>query len=386
MRNTSHRPPLRGWTGSIGLALVLASCAGSTGQVRGDAVAPLRCGRAMQVEASTGQCASLRAEVVLEEVSFPSGATPGGQVELVGVLSRPKFSPEVTAPAKLPAILLIGGSGPSSRRGAVPGDVAGLYEAPIAVLEDLAMGLTQQGYVVLRTDKRSCTPAVVPECSYASEVARRTTWADLVGDVVAASAFLSRQPGVDAHDIIVMGHSHGGTLALEAAAQLDGVSAVVLLGALYYPIDAVMVRQINWQVDAFRESMTRQEIEEAGQQQAAIESGLLAIREGNMPEDALFMGASPAFWKAWIEASSRTEMSVQTARVPILYMRGGEDENASADDSDGFRAALKGQAGEVKVLPGHNHAPGRVGGVSHVSELALRELVEWLGRAPDGAP
>lgn len=357
----------------------LTACTGGQENVTPDPMPkPVHCGRLQ--EATDAGCQPLKTSgVQTQEVMFPSQKTPGGLVSLNGVITRPTFAPGVTPPAKLPGVVLIHGSGPQSRDSTIPGDLAGPFTKPVPVFKDLAEALSAQGFVVLRYDKRTCTAQANPGCGYPIEIARKATWDDLRGDVAAAAAFLGSQKDVDGGDLILMGHSQGSTLALEAAPAVKP-SALVLLAGNWSPIDQVIVRQVNWQLNAVKEQLDKKQLDEAQKRVSEIESGLLAIRQGYFPDDEIFMGAPASFWKKWFTSTEATGKMLKAYQGPVLYVRGGDDKNVDQTEQDGFAGALKGRKdSQLVVLPGHTHALNQRG-KEGVSPQTTSAILKWLAQ------
>ena len=121
--------------------------------------------------------------------------------KLAGTLSTPAS----TAPAtRLPAIVLIAGSGPLDRDETVYG---------IPIFAQLANALADAGFAVVRYDKRG-----VGQSGGRSEFA---TLSDYAEDVVAVVKFLEKRKDIDPKRIALAGHSEGAAVAL-LAARRDG--------------------------------------------------------------------------------------------------------------------------------------------------------------------
>ena len=138
-------------------------------------------------------------EVVLES----------GDVRLAGTLTLP------VGEGRVPALLLISGSGPQDRNQEVFG------HKPFLVIAD---HLTRAGYAVLCVDDRGVGGSTGSDA--------QASYADLVGDVLAAVALLRAHPRIDPAHVGLLGHSQGGRLAPEVAlaAAGDVAFAVLLAG------------------------------------------------------------------------------------------------------------------------------------------------------------
>ena len=135
---------------------------------------------------------------------------------------------------KLPAILLLSGSGPQDRDETL-GD-----HKPFAVWADF---LTKLGFVVLRVDDRG-----VGSSTGDPKFLESTTTASYVSDAQAAIRFLYTQPMVDTMRIFVLGHSEGANVAVKLAnAQTDISGVISLAGMTSSGIEtSVFQNQINW--------------------------------------------------------------------------------------------------------------------------------------------
>src|SRR6185436_1773659 len=125
-------------------------------------------------------------------ISRPNDTTvniPSNGFTLAATLSRPASS----SAAKLPAVVLVGASGPTDRDGMAAG---------IPILGQIAGALADAGYIVVRYDKRG-----IGQSGGRPESASMTDYAD---DLRAAVKLLADRKDVDQKRIAVVGHSEGG--------------------------------------------------------------------------------------------------------------------------------------------------------------------------------
>ena len=109
------------------------------------------------------------------------------------------------------------GSGPVDRDENVAG---------IPIFTQLAGALAQQGYLVVRYDKRG-----VGQSGGRDE---RATIEDFAGDVLSVFEWLKKRKDVDKKAISVVGHSEGGAVAMIAGAREKDIAALVLIAAPGY--------------------------------------------------------------------------------------------------------------------------------------------------------
>jgi len=142
-------------------------------------------------------------------------------VMLAGTITTPREG------EKLPAVVLVSGSGPQDRDETIMG------HKPFKVIADY---LTKQGIVVLRYDERGIGASTG---NYP-----KSTIGDFSRDVIAAVGFIQKQERVDPVRVGIIGHSEGALIAeLIAGESSADVGFIGLLGAPAIPIDSLMVLQ-----------------------------------------------------------------------------------------------------------------------------------------------
>ena len=181
-----------------------------------------------------------------EEVTFASG-----DVTLAGTLTLPPGD------ARVPALLLITGSGPQDRNEEIVG------HKPFLVIAD---HLTRAGYAVLRVDDRGVGGSTGSD--------GEATYQDLAGDVGAAIDLLKAHPRIDADAIGLFGHSQGGFLAPFVATERDDVAFVVLMAGPAVDGFSVLLVQNELLIDralrALEPPMSDEEIEASIANQVAF--------------------------------------------------------------------------------------------------------------------
>ena len=133
---------------------------------------------------------------------------PANGFSIAGTMTRPP----VLGRLRHPTVVLITGSGPVDRDGTVAG---------IPILSQLAGALAQDGFLVLRYDKRA-----VGQSGGRSETVTQRDYAD---DLIAVVKWLAKRDDVDPRRIAVVGHSEGGTIAMLAAEREKKIGSLVLM-------------------------------------------------------------------------------------------------------------------------------------------------------------
>ena len=270
-----------------------------------------------------------------------------------------------------PAIVLVGGSGPVERDETVAG---------VPIFAQLAGALAEQGFVVLRYDKRG-----VAQSGGRSE---RATLQDYAEDLITALKWLAKREQIDPKRIAVAGHSEGGAVALLAAAREKRIAALVLMAAPGTRGAELILEQQRHMLDVMKapEAERRAKIEMQQKIQAAVttEKGW----EGLPPE--LRKQADTPWFRSLLLFDPARAMS--KVKQPILIIQGNLDTQVPAHHGDSLaslaRARKKSGPVELLHLPGINHllTPAVTGEVSEypalkektITPAVAKAIAEWL--------
>jgi pimeloyl-ACP methyl ester carboxylesterase len=130
---------------------------------------------------------------------------------------------------RVPGILLLGGSGLHDRNEQV---------GPNKPFEELSQTLVDDGYAVLRYDKRGAG------ASHSAVPLLTVTRQSFLDDAQAALKALSDDPHVDASHLYLVGHSEGGELAMGLVLAGAPVRGIVLLSPLPMPYAQILQEQV----------------------------------------------------------------------------------------------------------------------------------------------
>jgi pimeloyl-ACP methyl ester carboxylesterase len=294
-----------------------------------------------------------------EEVIYP--VNDGSGVKIAGTLTIPQ------GPGPFPAVLLISGSGPQDRDGALYG------HQPLLVIAD---HLSRHGIAVLRADDRGVGGST-------GNVDEATT-ADFARDALAGVRFLASHPRIARDRIGLLGHSEGGVVAPLAASQSPGVAFLVLLAGTGVPGAEIVRRQgeliarangvpeeaIQRSQEALRRTF---EVLRAVPDRAARTASLrplgkdllVTLSEDQIKTlgglgaagDAVIKGINTPWFRYFIDYDPRP--ALRKVKVPVLALNGTLDLQVPPDPNlPEIAKALK-QAGNrdvtVRLLPGLNH-------------------------------
>lgn len=286
-----------------------------------------------------------------EAVRVPNAAAG---VQLAGTLTVPRRADG----RRVPAVLLLTGSGPQDRDEASPA-LPGWRP-----FRQIADTLGRRGIAVLRLDDRGVggSDAGPPGA----------TTADLAADARAAVAWLRARPEIDPARVAVLGHSEGATIATMVAADDARLRGAVLVAGT-----SRTGRRIS-------DAQVAQAFDERGLTGAARDS---ARRANDAARDSL-VAASP-----WVRFFFDFDPlpTARRVRVPVLVLHGATDRQVSADQAEETAAAVRAGGNRdvtVRVLPDLNHLlvhdpSGAFAGYRSLPSYAVRAdvlgaLADWL--------
>jgi pimeloyl-ACP methyl ester carboxylesterase len=319
-------------------------------------------------------------EVVREDIASVSSRTvsisrpndeqvkiPGNGFSLAGTLSRPAQA----SGGRLPAVVLVGGSGPTDRDSMAFG---------IPILGQIADALADAGFIVVRYDKRG-----IGQSGGRAEAA---ALADYAEDVRATVKMLADRKDVDPKRIAVIGHSEGGLVALMAAAKEKRIAAVGLIATPGSTgADTVLAQQqrlLNRMKLTPEEKQAKVDAQKQIHEAVITGKGLEALppevrRTVDNPEFQSLLTSDPA-------------KLVASVRQPLLVVQGALDTQVEPQNADRLEALARARKNappvEVVKVPSVNHllVPATTGEADEygtlkdkqVSQLVTDALVTWL--------
>ncbi len=330
--------------------------------------------------------------ITSEEVSFTSKGD-----KLTGVIDRPT---EIAQP--LPAVIVLHDAGPHDRRGVFQGALGLELPVEVPVYQELAEHLAQNGYVVMRFDKRTCVKGGPPWCKYPRkyiENHRDDLASTLIADAKAAIGALRKRDDVDPNRLYIVGHGQGADIALALAKDVDA-SGLVLLAPSPYPLDKVILHQTDTSLSLLRKRrqsagntsegmLLQQQIDALTETRKKQKAGFAKLRAGDV-DSPNALGAPAATWQGLFELHDRAMASLKNTRIPLLAIFGEHDLNLPEDSPDKFRQQLAhARDGQVKVLSGVTHVMVGIDGdpdenaqVSDDVHQAILNFLDHLDQPP----
>ena len=259
---------------------------------------------------------------------------PAVGFNLAGTITKP-----ANATTPLPALILIGGSGPTDRDETVAG---------IPVFGQLARDLVAAGFIVVRYDKRGV--------GQSGGRAESVTIADYAEDARSVLLWLEKRKDVDKKRIGLVGHSEGAAVAMLAAGRERGkVGAIALLAGPSTNGATIVLEQQKHLLDLMK--MDEGQRAEKVALQEKINTAVISGRGWqDLPEAARKVADTPWFYSF---LTFDPERAMRDTRQPVLIVQGELDTQVKpyhADKLAAFAKARKTQAAtEVVKVPGVNH-------------------------------
>ncbi len=262
------------------------------------------------------------------EVSF------GGELPLPGTLAMPG------ANGNVPAVIIIHGSGPSERNGAIGGN---------AVYYDIAKQLYDKGIASLRYDKRTYAYGYLDDENYFDNI---TVWEETINDAIKAFEFLARQDGIDRNRIYFAGHSLGGYLMPRIAGSVPEAAGFIMLAPNASRLEDIIVRQTEYinGIDGKTTSIENKTLKEYIEMRDRIKS--LQPDSGYSSEELFW--APESYWLDLAYYFPIDEMQKETR--PVLLIHGGRDYQVDINEYNMWTDGL-GDKKNIKfiLLPELNH-------------------------------
>ncbi len=287
---------------------------------------------------------------------------PAAGFNLAGTLTHPPGVGRL----RHPAVVLVAGSGQLERDEEVAG---------IPLFAQLAGSLAEQGFIVLRYDKRG-----VGQSGGRGE---RATLQDYAEDLTGAVKWMAGRQDVDPKRVAVAGHSEGGAVAMLAATREKRIGRLVLIAAPGKPGSELILEQQRHVLDVLKTPDPERQAKIDLQQK--IQAAVIAEKGWDGVPPALRAQADTPWFRSLLLFDPAKVMN--KVKQPIFIVQGDLDTQvppAHADALAGFARARK-KAGLVDVLhlSGINHllVPAVSGEVSEYAGLERKTIAPAVASA-----
>jgi len=244
------------------------------------------------------------------EVAFESGG-----LTIPGTLSFPDHR----SGDRLPAYVLVHGSGPNDRNA---------WSGFFPVFKEIASGLVKKGAVVLRYDKRAFLLGEkykkAEDKAAVLEELKKVLPDHFIDDARAAFDYLAAQPEVDPEDITLIGHSQGGSFAFDIAAG-KGFARLVLLAPGLLSMEEQTIHQLNYQIEYLGKLGMTDTVEKTRAVLKDYEALFAKIHDEAVPDETFLSGASKRFYLRWNELTANMDEKIVGTKTPTLIVQGDKD-------------------------------------------------------------
>jgi pimeloyl-ACP methyl ester carboxylesterase len=317
---------------------------------------------AAQATSTPGAIDTLPPRTVIETpFTFRSGT-----LTLPGTLTIP-----ANYSRQIPVALIVAGSGPTDRNGNSTGPLRAQNNSNLYAI--LAWQLADAGIASVRYDKRALGENVKK-----LDIAN-TSIDDFIADAIAGARKLVGDRRFS--KVILIGHSEGAELVLQAANRGAPAAGIVMLSGAGRPIMAVLREQISRQLPP--EEVVKWDSASArylrGEDPGEVHPGLRP----------LLAPANRKFMQGWARYDPAAEIA--RAKVPVLIIQGGRDVQIDEADARALKAAQP--AAKLVVIPAANHVFRAAASADRVTQLGLYTnptipivpeltpaIVDWIGK------
>jgi pimeloyl-ACP methyl ester carboxylesterase len=286
---------------------------------------------------------------------------PANGFNLAGSIAKP-----AGATGRLPAVVLVGGSGATDRDSTVFG---------IPILGQLAGALVDAGSFVVRYDKRG-----VGQSGGRVESA---TILDFVEDARAVVAWLDKRKDIDKKRIALVGHSEGAWVALATAARDKRVAAIAMIAGPSASGAQVVLEQQAHLLE--RSKAPAAEREEKIALQKRINAAVLGQGTWDGVPESLRKTAETPWFHSYLSFEPARYM--KDLRQPILIVQGELDTQVAPHHADKLvemaRARKRQVASDLVKVPDVNHllVPAKTGGFDEYATLSGEKLSPAIASA-----
>lgn len=246
--------------------------------------------------------------------------------------------------ARRTTVVMVPGAGRVSRQGERSGNGSRDYEAPIAFTEAFAVDLAKAGFNVLAYDKRTCTPADNALCQTNDKSDIDAEGPGAMAKDVDAACALAEAKG---DGVVLFAHGQAAQTALLSQCAQSKAVAIVLVAPMPAAVDKVIVRGLTRRAALLREwgdkEVRSEKTKAAGEEKIAealalknkaadLADTFALLRAEKFAADARVLGATPAFWRGWMDLTENTPALLGATQAPVLVVLGQWDSQYAPED------------------------------------------------------
>jgi alpha-beta hydrolase superfamily lysophospholipase len=291
---------------------------------------------------------------------------PGNGFSLAGTISKPS---QVRPGVPLPAVVIVGGSGPVDRDETVAG---------LPLFGQLAGALADAGSIVVRYDKRG-----IGQSGGRPEAATLEDYAD---DLRAVVRFMSERRDVDRDRLVVAGHGEGGGVAMLAAAREGRIKGLVLFAAMGSTGAELNLAQVTRALE--RSNRSAAERQATIELQKKIQAAVLGTGTWDGVPEAFRAQAETPWFRSFLAFDPARH--IRDIDQPILVVHGLLDTEVDPSNADRLeklaRTRDRDKVVQVVKIPGVNHLllPATTGEIDEYASLRDQQVSPAVSTAVAG--
>lgn len=266
-------------------------------------------------------------------------------------------------------ILFIAGSGKTDRDATA--DAAHTFSGKKEkIFKQLAEALSEAGYSSLRYDKRG----VLDETGQVD----KAIWAKadrkhLIADAVDAALYLNRDHAVKMSDLIIVGHSEGTIVGVEAAISIkENIKGLILLGAQARSMKDMLYYQI----------VESNHATSSGKNKEAIDDYHMALKMIETSKDQWAPDNKPMNWYREFFKAPANQDRIGLIKSPIRIFQGEDDFSTPIDEVRRFQSlGLKNLSAKTYQGLGHAFSPNKNGQPTYgpIDQKVVTDILKAVG-------
>ncbi len=250
---------------------------------------------------------------------------------------------ELTLPAglgkkeKVPAVVLVHGSGPGDRNA---------QSGPLQAFKDIAYGLSSNGIAVLRYDKRTLT--------YSDDCARDKQFdvnKETVDDALEGAKFLRNHKNIDPEKVFILGHSLGGMMLprIVLRDKDNKLAGLIFMAAPAMSLADKVIEQMEYLGKLYPEK--KKEYDRSKEEFVRLKTKWY---DSTTSARYLPFKSPPSYWID-LDNYNQTEV-VKQVKHPMLFLQGARDYQVTVEDFELWKKALAGNKNATfKLFAQLNH-------------------------------
>ncbi|MGL5773543.1 MAG: alpha/beta hydrolase [Bacteroidales bacterium] len=246
-------------------------------------------------------------------------------------------------PSNAPLVIIISGSGPTDRDGNNPQNIKSSY------LKMIAQDLDKNGIASFRYDKRGIAQSRNPEIPESD-----LTFNDYINDASDICNYFAREKKYN--QIILLGHSEGGQIAINVAATNTNVSKIIAIAAPGRNIEEIMLEQLN--------SLPQTDIDDVKKAFECMRNNL-PVKPQSQISKMIFRPSVVPYMKSWI--NNNPADIIKRLKIPVFLICGSTDIQVKPVDAQNLKSAYP--KATLLTIENMNHPLKEINSINQLEQM-----------------